>query len=389
MECGMRNGSQSETRLRQAWNEGFTQYRSFSDTDWDRFRIPQSALPVPYSLLCFCSFWYSLYSLAYDEEMPTSVLYATSARIGGVGLDAVALETLRGIDDRLGLAISFGVKSAEFDRSRMKTLRFHLVRLLSNLERKYYYGAKKRAVDAVAARYLKTGRFDLFHGWSGEAFRSLLVTKALGIPSVLEGPTWHRQKGKVLPAKTEQEIAMENAPIPQRWLNQLLISRHETNEEYELADLILVESEKAADSFRVLGFPEDKLFSMPQGVDGNLFHPGEMPSTVRAVFVGALIKRKGVHTLIEAWKKLKVRNAELLLAGYPHDEIKPYLHDLPANARVLGFRKDVETVNQAGSVHIFPSSLEGSAKTTYEAAASGIAQITTREAGDVVVDGLT
>jgi glycosyltransferase involved in cell wall biosynthesis len=182
---------------------------------------------------------------------------------------------------------------------------------------------------------------------------------------------------------------MENAPIPQRWLNQLLISRHETNEEYELADLILVESEKAADSFRVLGFPEDKLFSMPQGVDVNLFHPGEMPSIFRAVFVGALIKRKGVHTLIEAWKKLKLSNAELLLAGYPHDEIKPYLQDLPDNVKVLGFRKDVENVYRAGSVHIFPSSLEGSAKTTYEAAASGIAQITTREAGDVVVDGLT
>src|SRR5258708_32753561 len=102
----------------------------------------------------------------------------------------------------------------------------------------------------------------------------LRADKALGIPSLLEIPNWHRQKGKVLPAKTEQEIAMENAPIPQRWLNQLLISRHETNEEYELADLILVESEKAADSFRVLGFPEENLFSMPQVVDVNLIHPG-------------------------------------------------------------------------------------------------------------------
>src|SRR5260370_37467289 len=128
---------------------------------------------------------------------------------------------------------------------------------------------------------------------------------------------------------------------------------------------------------------------MPQGVDVNLFHPGEMPSIFRAVFVGALIKRKGVHTLNDAWKNLKLGNAELLLAGHPHDEIKPYLQDLPDNVKVLGFRKDVENVYRAGSVHIFPSSLEGSAKTTYEAAASGIAQITTREAGDVVLDGIT
>jgi glycosyltransferase involved in cell wall biosynthesis len=347
------------------------------------FRIPQSA----FLRLCFCSFWCSLYSLNDDENMPDSVLYATSARIGGIGLDAVALETLRGIHDRLGLAISFGVKSTEFDRNRMKTLRFHSVRLLSNLERKYYYGAKKRAVDAVSARYLRTGRFDLFHGWSGEAFRSLLVTKALGIPSVLEVPTWHRQKGKVLPPRTDQEIALESAPIPQRWLNRLLVSRQESLQEYENADLILVLSEKAAETFRVLGTPDYKLFRMSRGVDVERFRPGESPPVFRALFVGALIKRKGVPLLLEAWRHLGLKNAELWLAGHAHAEVKPLLQSLPNNIKLLGFVKDIAEVYRACSVHIFPSELEGSAKSVYEAAACGLAQITTRESGDVVIDG--
>jgi len=39
-------------------------------------------------------------------------------------------------------------------------------------------------------------------------------------------------------------------------------------------------------------------------------------------------------------------------------------------------------------VHVFPSQCEGSAKVTYEAAACGLPQITTREAGDVVTDGV-
>lgn len=323
------------------------------------------------------------------KDLPCSVLYAISTQIGGIGLDLVAHETIRGIQSYLGKAISFGVRATDLDPSRMKTLRFHPARFLfSNLESKYYYAAKKRATDRVSAQFLKTGRFDLFHAWSGSALRSLRIAKQSGIPSVLEIPTWHRQKGKLLPAKTEQEIAMENAPVPQRWLNRLLISRQETLEEYELADLILVQSEKAADSFRVLGFPNEKLYSMPQGVDVNRFQPGPPPPLFRAVFAGALIKRKGVHTLIEAWKKLRLPDAELWLAGHPHDEMKSYLLDLPDNVKVLGFTKDVEKVYQAGSVHIFPSSLEGSAKTTYEAAACGLAQITTREAGDVVVDGL-
>ena len=323
-----------------------------------------------------------------QENLPNSVLYAISARIGGIGLDLVAHETIRGIEPFLGKAISYGVRAPDIDRRKMKTLQFHPVRLLSNLDRKYYYAAKKRAVDRVAAQFLKTGRFDLFHVWSGSALHGLRVAKSLGIPSLLEIPTWHRQKGKVLPPKTEHEIAMENAPIPQRWLNRLLISRQDSLEEYGLADLILVESEKAADSFRVLGFPDEKLYSMPQGVDVNRFQPGPPPPLFRAVFVGALIKRKGVHTLIEAWKKLRLPRAELWLAGHPHAEIKPYLVDLPSNVKVLGFKGDVENVFRAGSVHLFPSSLEGSAKTTYEAAACALAQITTREAGDVVVDGV-
>ena len=87
-----------------------------------------------------------------QENLPNSVLYAISARIGGIGLDLVAHETIRG----------------------------------------------------------------------------LRVAKSLGIPSLLEIPTWHRQKGKVLPPKTEHEIAMENVPIPQLWLNRLLISRQDS-----------------------------------------------------------------------------------------------------------------------------------------------------------------
>src|SRR5271165_4553853 len=130
-----------------------------------------------------------------QENLPSSVLYAISARIRGIGLDLVAHETIRGIEPFLGKAISYGVRASDIDRRKMKTLRFHPVRLLSNLDRKYYYAAKKRAVDRVAAQFLKTGRFDLFHVWSGSALHGLRVAKSLGIPSLLEIPTWHRQKG--------------------------------------------------------------------------------------------------------------------------------------------------------------------------------------------------
>jgi glycosyltransferase involved in cell wall biosynthesis len=322
------------------------------------------------------------------ENSPRNVLYATAARIGAVGLDAVACETLRGIEDRLGKAIAFGVRAPGFDRSKIVTLGWHPVRLLSNLDRKYYYAAKKKTLDRVASRMIRRGNFDLFHGWSGEALRSLRVAKELGIPSILEIPTWHRHKGNVVPPKTEKEIAMENAPIPERWLNRLLISRQESLEEYELADLLLVLSEKAEETFRFAGFPKNKLFRMSRGVNVERFHPGKRPENFRALFVGALIKRKGVHLLLEAWKKLKLPRAELWLAGHLHPEIEPYTKNLPGSVKILGFNHRVEELYRQSSVFVFPSECEGSAKATYEAAASGLAQITTRESGDVVVDGL-
>lgn len=55
----------------------------------------------------------------------------------------------------------------------------------------------------------------------------------------------------------------------------------------------------------------------------------------------------------------------------------------------MGFVSRTEEILRRSSVHIFPSTCEGSAKVTYEASAAGLAQITTRESGDVVVDGET
>ena len=191
-----------------------------------------------------------------------------------------------------------------------------------------------------------------------------------------------------MPLRTEAEILMENAPIPRRWLNRLLVSRQQSLEEYELADLLLVLSEKAEETFVFAGFPKSKLFRMARGVDVDRFKPGPAPPVFRALFVGALIKRKGVHLLLEAWKKLSLPRAELWLAGHPHGELSPYLGDLPDSVKILGFSGRVEELFRQCSIFVFPSECEGSAKATYEAAASGLPQITTRESGDVVVDGV-
>ena len=57
------------------------------------------------------------------EKEPRHVLYATSARIGGYGLDSVAHETLRGIQNQLGMAIAYANRADDLKSGKIVTLR--------------------------------------------------------------------------------------------------------------------------------------------------------------------------------------------------------------------------------------------------------------------------
>ncbi len=326
------------------------------------------------------------------EMLNPKLLYATSARLGGSGLDAVALETVR-VAQRagmLGKALAFANRAGELPAERIGSLRWHPVRLLSGLGSAFYYGAKKHALDRAAAQELARGGYGLFHGWSGESVRTLRGARRLGVPTVIEIPTWHRNKGREKPARlTKSERERAEARGWPGVKNRLLVTRQQVLEEYALADLILVLSEKAEETFLAAGIAREKLFRHQRGVDVARFTPAEKPpEKFVAVFVGALIKRKGVHHLLEVWRRLALKDAELVLVGSAHDEMRPYLDEFGGgNVRLPGFVGRVEDCYRAATVHILPSECEGSAKCTYEAAACGLPQITTRESGDVVRDG--
>jgi glycosyltransferase involved in cell wall biosynthesis len=327
-----------------------------------------------------------------SEIHDLKILYATSARIGGSGLDAVALESLRAAERAgvLGRALAFENRQEEIPAERITSLQWNPVRLLSGLGTEFYYGAKKHALDRAAARELGRGGYGLFHGWSGESVRTLRVARRLGVPSVIEIPTWHRNKGKVKPARlTKSERERAEARGWQGMKNRLLVTRQQMLEEYDLADLLLVLSEKAEETFLAAGIAREKLFRHQRGVDVERFTPVDKPpEKFVAVFVGALIKRKGVHHLLEVWRRLALKDAELMLVGTVHDEMRPYLEKFGGgNVHLPGFVGRVEECYRAATVHVFPSECEGSAKCTYEAAACGLPQITTRESGDVVRNG--
>src|SRR5438105_11031609 len=247
------------------------------------------------------------------RTLPRHLLYSIFARIGGSGLDTDAFETLRASyrGGFLGKAIAYDNRQKEIPASLIHSLRWHPVRLISFFDRPYYYGAKKKYLDWIASRHLDTGRYDLFHSWSGDCLRSLQVAKQRHIPSIVEIPTWHRDGGKAKVGRQDGPESASNGRGFQRWKAGLLLERKRFVEEYKLADLLLVLSETAADTFRARGFPQEKLFYLPRGVDVDRFKPTHRPTKFRTVFSGALIKWQGIHHLLAAWSRITLSDDEL------------------------------------------------------------------------------
>src|SRR5215471_17449063 len=191
-------------------------------------------------------------SVGQPRMLPKSLLYSIFARIGGHGLDTDSFEALRASyrGKFLGKAVAYDNRQKEIPSRFIQSLRWHPVRLLSFLDRAYYYGAKKKYLDWIASRHLVSGRYDFFHSWSGDCLETLRVAKKKGIPSLIEIPTWHRgsQPGGTRPLKSPVSGRRQRGALPS-WKSRLLLGPERFLEEYELATLVVALSEKAAESF--------------------------------------------------------------------------------------------------------------------------------------------
>src|SRR5438105_13041684 len=160
-------------------------------------------------------------SVGTPHVLPTNLLYSIFARIGGHGLDTDSFEALRASHRGkfLGKAIAYENRQKEIPSRFIQSLRWHPVRLLSFLDRPYYYGAKKKYLDWIASRHLDSGRYDFFHSWSGDCLETLRVAKKRKIPSLIEIPTWHRGSQRA-------EISGQKSEVRSRsWKSRFLLER--------------------------------------------------------------------------------------------------------------------------------------------------------------------
>jgi glycosyltransferase involved in cell wall biosynthesis len=159
-------------------------------------------------------------------------------------------------------------------------------------------------------------------------------------------------------------------------------------------------------------FLRDRLLTVTQGVDTQRFRPADpaMKAEARAslglpqeapiaLFCGAIIERKGVDVLIEAWRRVRdqLPDARLLLVGPNHrnglvePEYRPFCErierriaelGLADSVTLFGYRTDTPLFYAAADLFVFPSRAEGQPNVVAEAMASGLPSVLS------VLDGL-
>jgi glycosyltransferase involved in cell wall biosynthesis len=164
--------------------------------------------------------------------------------------------------------------------------------------------------------------------------------------------------------------------------------------EYELCDRIIVPSTLAHRSLAEFGLG-DKTIVVTPGVDTDFFSPrsrAQEHHLFRACFVGRVELAKGAGYLLQAWKRIDLPSAELVLVG----DVKPEMNSLlrmyaGSNVRTTGVLrpKELAEIYRESDLFVFPSVNEGLAQVLFEAMSSGLPVLASDHSGadDLVTEG--
>jgi glycosyltransferase involved in cell wall biosynthesis len=218
-----------------------------------------------------------------------------------------------------------------------------------------------------------------------ETFR---ILKRAGLPCILDQTIAHRRwSDRVGQAECDAFPEWGDSWAAPSWRSEL------EDEEIALADIVLCGSRFCGRTLEEEGVSGSKLAVVEYGADTARFSPQFEPrpddGSVRLLFVGTLALRKGFHYLLEAARGLAPLGVTLTAVGAPRVRAEALARH-GGVLQLMGHRlhADMPEVYRQHDIYVFPSLVEGSSLSIYEALASGLPVVTTPNAGSIVRDGI-
>ncbi len=248
-------------------------------------------------------------------------------------------------------------------------------------------GWRNEIFDRWVAARVRRERPDIVVGHDSSALLAQRAGREIGAVTVLNQVIGHIDAGLEI-FREEIERAPEFAETltvpPQSVIERCRLEALE-------ADRVLVPSEYVRTTLIERGTAPERIAVLPYGVDIERFRPQPCGprGRFRLLFVGSLSQRKGVKYLLEAVRRLKLPDAELVLVGRmtgseaafaPYQGLFRHVPHVPYH--------EVHRLFAEADLFVYPSLHEGSAFATYEALASGLPVIATPNTGSVVRDGV-
>lgn len=321
--------------------------------------------------------------------MPTpQVVYSVNVRLGGGGMGNSIEEMLRGLyEARL-------LKQVIVSSCKTTALPAHLITaqgFLGRVQKRLGFYDRSGWLDYLFARVFDRWAnrvmqpAEIFESWTFCCLTCLQTAKKRGSRTFLGLGSAHPRA--YLELINAERLKWGLAPLPEMpWVRQV-------ERELALADTIIIQSCFSERTLVEHGIPAEKLVRIPLGVDVKRFHPAESrpPGPFRVLFLGQIMLRKGVQYLLEAWKQLGWRDAELWLVGKGMADAQPVLKHYAglSGLRLMGYVPDQLAAFQACDVFVVPSVEDGFGLVVTEAMACGLPVVVSDHTGaaDLVQDG--
>jgi glycosyltransferase involved in cell wall biosynthesis len=223
---------------------------------------------------------------------------------------------------------------------------------------------------------------DVLHGWAGLSLDSGIRAKKRGSIYVLERSCPHVLFQEELIARESEKLEVPYIPKPKWWLDRSL-------QEYEEAHTIVTPSDYTQNTLLERGVPRNKLRKIPLDRLIQVNIPNQKFKK-QSLTVGTIVGnplRKGLVYLLEAWEKLALPDARLIIKMNPVQlESFPLLKEMiqrQPTIEVRGFYPNLSDFYHECDLFVLPSVDDGFGLVVTEALAHGLPCIATDHVGAV------